>query len=486
MQILVRFLKVLIMVKKLALKRKYIVIFFLLFCLYKSLNLWSDFAYASSVGWGIAYGDVCDLNVDGELHHRENQNTVNLPALDVINELTRYSVEVNVEPILELMPGVKIDESALGIDNIDEIAPDIKIKQIKIDADAIMKIATGRAFKMLSKHYSKNNSEVIIDVDLHKLAEASFRDFINDGFRQYDFGSMGYSRIRAYFMNSYINLAMNAMPSDNKEDVNSKSFKSVKLDSELLRSVPNAVDEYSVGNNREEVVKNSKYSFLANMSAGYKIQKNGKPEYNAVELFPVYSSSERRHNLFLQLNAKFSGNKQDYKSGVGYRYLSDDEDYVIGSNIFLYLKDNHDRMKASFGLDVQTSLWGVSANFYKKLNRWIMPFDYDENFADGASLDFVGRAPFLPALEFRGGVHRLRGENGVKDRDGLDIGIAYSPVPAFTFEGGYSDEQGEDNSFSFALRYNYMFGANNDYLFDWNEQFRQKSASEYIFNRVKN
>ncbi|MCB1720662.1 MAG: hypothetical protein KDI11_02805, partial [Alphaproteobacteria bacterium] len=93
--------------------------------------------------------------------------------------------------------------------------------------------------------------------------------------------------------------------------------------------------------------------------------------------------------------------------------------------------------------------------------------------------------PFLPALEVFGRGYRWQGLDGADDIDGTEVRLEYSPVPAFTIEGLVNDESGRDTQYGIGLHYNYTFGAPSDYLYDWQEQFRQKSPSEYIFSKVR-
>ena len=165
--------------------------------------------------------------------------------------------------------------------------------------------------------------------------------------------------------------------------------------------------------------------------------------------------------------------------------MPESEDYVVGSNVFVDYQRPYNHLRGSLGIDFQTSLWGASANYYKGLSDWKKArTGFEEISLDGYDLELAGRMPFLPALEVSGRSYVWQSLEGADDIKGNEVRVEYSPVPAFTIEGLWNNEESRDTEYGLGLRYNYTFGAPADYLYDWNEQFRQKSASEYIFSKV--
>lgn len=320
-------------------------------------------------------------------------------------------------------------------------------------------------------------------------AERAFEAFMQDNFGKRDFEGQSYEGLRGYFMTAFRHAAASSVKSVGQRFVNDittgTNFKSLEIRSELLKGLDTQIAEAFIDTGLA-AAKNSQYAFLRNLEVTYKIRENAKPEYSLLTLQPLYSSNGKKHNLFAQAAGSYDGSRTSIAGGLGYRYMPESEDYVIGSNVFVDYERPYNHLRASAGLDFQTSLWGATANYYKGLSDWrdSRP-GFEEKALDGFDLELAGRMPFLPALEVSGRGYRWQGIEGADDIDGTEFRVEYSPVPAFTIEGLYNDEDGQDGEFGLALKYNYVFGAPADYLYDWNEQFRKKSASEYIFSKVR-
>lgn len=324
---------------------------------------------------------------------------------------------------------------------------------------------------------------------MNAAAERAFEKFIKDSFGKRDFKGQSYDGLRGYFTIAFKHAATSSIKSIGKRFVNDVTaggdFKSLAVRSEILDGLDAKVAGAFIDAGLA-AAKNSKYAFLRNLEVTYKIRENSKPEYSLLTLQPLYSSEGRKHNLFAQAAYSNVDSRNSFTGGLGYRYMPDSENYVVGTNAFIDYERPYGHIRAGMGVDVQTSLWGASANYYKGITDWLdaQP-GFQEKVTDGFDVELAGRMPFLPALEVFGRAYRWQGVDGEEDTDGTELRVEYSPVPAFTLEGLINDEQGRETEMGLALRYNYTFGAPAEYLYDWDEQFRQKSASEYIFSKVR-
>ncbi|MFK7839512.1 MAG: inverse autotransporter beta domain-containing protein [Bdellovibrionales bacterium] len=374
-----------------------------------------------------------------------------------------------------------------------------------VNDDTVGQAAIRAAADMISNRYANaiyqaqlNDGEIDFDTQqavaltqsaLSSAAERAFESFISNNFGQQDFEGQSYEGLRGYFMTAFKNAATSSVKSIGQRfvsDITSDGhFKSLKIRSELLKGVDENIARAFIDTGLA-AAKNSQYAFLRNLEVSYQIRENSKPEYSLLTLQPLYSSKGRKHNLFAQAAASYEGARNSLTGGLGYRYMPESEAYVVGSNVFLDYERTYGHMRAGAGLDIQTSLWGASANYYKGLSDWRnSTTGFEEQAQDGFDIELAGRMPFLPALEVFGRGYRWQGIDGAEDIDGRELRVEYSPVPAFTIAGSFGDEDGRESEFGLGLRYNYVFGAPAEYLYDWNEQFRQKSASEYIFSKVR-
>jgi len=324
---------------------------------------------------------------------------------------------------------------------------------------------------------------------LSSAAERAFESFVRDNFGKPNFEGQSYEGMRGYFMSAFKQATVKSVKTIGRrfvQDVTAdKGFKNLSLRSELLKGLDENIASAFIDTGLV-AAKNSQYAFLRNLEISYRLREKSKPEYSILTVQPLYSSSEKKHNLFAQAALSHQDGRQGYTGGLGYRYIPESEDYVVGSNVFVDYQRPYNHLRASAGLDVQTSLLGASANYYKGLSDWKdSRAGFQERAMDGFDLELAGRMPFLPALEVLGRGYRWQGLDGAKDIDGSELRLEYSPVPAFTLEALVNNEDDAETTYGLGLRYNYVFGAPAEYLYDWHEQFRQKSASEYVFRKAR-
>ncbi len=231
--------------------------------------------------------------------------------------------------------------------------------------------------------------------------------------------------------------------------------------------------------------KNSKYAFLRNLEVEMKYRERNKPIFSVTTMQPLHSTQGRRHNFFTQLAYAQQDFRHNYTAGLVYRYLPPSEAYVLGVNGFVDYQAPYSHLRASLGADYQTALWGATLNYYKGISGWqASRTNYQERAMSGADLELSGRMPFLPALEVFGKSYVWRAFDNEDDITGQEFRVEYTPVPAITLHALMNDEGGRDTQFGMGVKLNYKFGAPREYMFDWNEQFRKKSAAEYLFRKV--
>ena len=323
---------------------------------------------------------------------------------------------------------------------------------------------------------------------LSTAAERAFEKFLQENYRNNNFEGQSYDGLRGYFIKSFKQAATTSIKSVGKSFVRDLTsdggFRSLSIRSEILSDIDENLATALIDTGLT-AAKNSQYAFLRNLEVSYKIREGLKPEYSVLTLQPLGSWRENKHNVFAQAAISREGKRNNVSAGLAYRYMPPSEEYVVGANAFLDYQHPFGHQRASVGLDYQTSLWGASTNYYKGLTKWRdSNTGFEERSLDGQDIELIGRMPFLPALQVSGRAYRWQSFEQ-DDIKGQEVQVEYSPVPAFTIEALINDENGRNTEFGMGVRYNYVFGAPDEYLYDWNEQFRQKSASEYIFKKVR-
>lgn len=323
---------------------------------------------------------------------------------------------------------------------------------------------------------------------LNAAAQKAFDSFMKERGWNSSHGNEEYEGMRGFFLQSFKKAANTSMKSVGRSfvrDITSRgNFKSLAVRSEILNNVDENIASAFIETGLS-AAKNSQYAFLRNLEVSYKLRDGIKPEFSLLTVQPIKSWQGNKHNVLAQAAFSKEGRRTNYSAGLAYRYLPPSEKYVVGANMFIDYQRPYGHQRASFGLDYQTSLWGASTNYYQGLSGWRdARTGYEERSLDGYDVELIGRLPFLPAVQIAGKSYRWQSFNQ-EDIVGQELQLEYSPVPAYTIEASVNDENNRDTALGVGVRYNHIFGAPRSYLYDWNEQFRQKSASEYIFRKVR-
>ena len=127
----------------------------------------------------------------------------------------------------------------------------------------------------------------------------------------------------------------------------------------------------------------------------------GEPYGYAVFVIPI---SQTKNSLLFnqsQINryTVLNSSRVAANLGVGFRQLSDDESYFIGTNLFFDL-DGEANKRASLGLEFHSSIIGANANLYRSLGSSSNLVDGNtEHVLDGYDINIVGQMPFMPWAE---------------------------------------------------------------------------------------
>lgn len=210
---------------------------------------------------------------------------------------------------------------------------------------------------------------------------------------------------------------------------------------------------------------------------------------------PLWEDPTGAHHLFAQLsyykapddevtNEGFRKKYDTFNSGLAYRYLTEDQKYLYGANIFFdhAPKRNHNRM--SIGADARTSQLAVSANRYIPLSDWkALDMYYEDRAAAGWDLEFRGQVPELPSWTASLKGYQWDGQDDGVDLYGATAAVEYSPVPAFTVRVGYDKDSQNSGSIEGALRFNYRFDQPND--LQWKPRTALAPVSDYVYEKVR-
>lgn len=217
---------------------------------------------------------------------------------------------------------------------------------------------------------------------------------------------------------------------------------------------------------------------------------NGKPKLSLLTVIPLNvgrdssRQDDTRHNWFTQLSydmrSRDQTDRHTFNAGLGYRYLTPNEKWLYGANLFLDYEAPYDHSWVGLGLAAITHNLGIRANLYIAATQWRdAQRYYQERALDGADIELEGALPNHP--EWRGflrAYHFNRYEDE-SDLNGLAASIEYSPFPALTIKTEVEDNNVESTHLNFGAQFKYRFGM------PWKEQFKAQNVKQ-IFADLKN
>ncbi len=221
----------------------------------------------------------------------------------------------------------------------------------------------------------------------------------------------------------------------------------------------------------KRVLDYSTIAALSNMEIRAGLGTDQKPAYSLLTVQPLYEDEAGRHNVFAQGGLGYRYDNHQGRTtanlGLGYRYLTPDEKWLYGVNAFYDHEFPYDHQRASVGVEAESSLYRVGANYYLGLSGWRNSRTYiQEKALNGADLELAGRLESFPQLEMavRGSYwNYYDGETNVRE---LALRGEYAPVPALRFRlEGRDDNVSKPNiAATFGLKY--TFGV------PWKDQFK--------------
>jgi hypothetical protein len=231
----------------------------------------------------------------------------------------------------------------------------------------------------------------------------------------------------------------------------------------------------------------SDYDALSRLELEYSLSGDGLTEYSLLTVQPLWSAPDLRHNIFAQASyankqvsdfgTDSSSRRDTLNLGLGYRYITPDEQHMFGANAFFDHQWPYDHNRMSLGLDYKTSLYGAALNHYIGLSDWRGRGDgYEEKALGGTDLELSGRLPQAPELElFMKGYHWDQEQTALFNAKGTDIwgyqmAAEYTPINALTLRSSLTkDNEMESSEGEVMVRFNYRFGQ------DWNDMWERPS-----------
>ncbi|MCB1550455.1 MAG: inverse autotransporter beta domain-containing protein [Alphaproteobacteria bacterium] len=249
--------------------------------------------------------------------------------------------------------------------------------------------------------------------------------------------------------------------SSNAVKSGSSDFYTDKIDAVMLSGARGLIDAGLA------VAKRSDFYALRNMELEYNINNFENSYLSALITQPVYQSVDLRHNIFFQgsgiLNEKSIDIDDDVARhtiniGAAYRYLTVDEKYLLGGNVFFDHQWPYNHSRLSIGLDAKTKDLNLAANYYYPLTGFqdsrhdANGLGYEERALEGYDFEIGYTLPFLQGMSIFSKSYQYFRETD-DDIRGVELSAEYNIRDNFTLKGSVIEENGGRDGVELTLQY---------------------------------
>ena len=172
--------------------------------------------------------------------------------------------------------------------------------------------------------------------------------------------------------------------------------------------------------------------------------KTQKVKGNILVVMPFSDIEDKKNVTFTQGSIYFSDNDQETLNlGIGQRRLLDNENLMVGANMFFDEEFTSRHRRASFGVEAITSVGSLRANQYYGLSGWKTVKGVREKALDGHDMEVGAPLPYLPWTKAYYRTFEWEGASGTADLEGDEMSLEASLPFGLNVEVG---KRSNDNS----------------------------------------
>ena len=179
--------------------------------------------------------------------------------------------------------------------------------------------------------------------------------------------------------------------------------------------------------------------------------KTQKVKGNVLVVKPFSDINDTKNVTFTQGSIYLSNDDTEtFNLGVGQRKLLDNENLMLGANLFYDNELGSNHRRASFGIEAITSVGSLRANQYYGISGWKLVDDIQEKALDGHDFEVGAPLPYLPWANFYLRTFEWEGANGVPDLKGDEMTLEAKLPFGFNVEVGKRSNESttEDKEFA--------------------------------------
>ena len=152
--------------------------------------------------------------------------------------------------------------------------------------------------------------------------------------------------------------------------------------------------------------------------------KTQKVKGNILVVKPLSDMEDKENTTFTQGSIYFSDDSTETLNlGFGQRKLLDNENLILGANLFYDHELSSDHQRASFGVEAITSVGTLRANQYYGLSGWRVVKSVQEKALDGHDIEVGMPLPYMPWTKAYYRTFEWEGASGTSDLQGDEVSL---------------------------------------------------------------
>lgn len=229
---------------------------------------------------------------------------------------------------------------------------------------------------------------------------------------------------------------------------------------------------------------------FANTEISIDISPSGDNQIGILTVQPLSDPDDTTNTLFGQGSLFSSDGRHTLNLGLGYRRLSDSQNWIYGINAFYDHEFPYDHRRASVGLELRSSVFELNANEYFALSGWKTgKHSIDERALDGRDLEVGFAIPYMPSSRIFHRQFQWDSVNGVDPLEGRTTSAEISGdilVPGLSVSLGKTTFDGNREDIEF-VKLDYQLGKSSEQttpLFS-KDAFQFESMETKRFEKVR-
>ena len=152
--------------------------------------------------------------------------------------------------------------------------------------------------------------------------------------------------------------------------------------------------------------------------------KTQKVKGNILVVMPFSDINDKKNVTFTQGSIYLSdGDQETLNLGIGQRRLIDNENLMLGANMFFDEEFTSRHRRASFGVEAITSVGSLRANQYYGISGWRAVKGIQEKALDGHDIEVGMPLPYMPWTKAYYRTFEWEGASGSSDLKGDEVSL---------------------------------------------------------------